>query len=224
MSSISAPLPAASSRVRQAIRLCTASTAIPAGIPTVSTPHYADYLCMMHQIVRASMPLMELAIQHCDPENPAHSRLLAYLEEHLDEERGHAELLIEDLKVAGVAPAEVHARPPLPAIVQLVGAQYYWILHHSPLALLGYMGFLEGQPPTPHAIAFWRGATGLPDPAFASLELHARADLEHRCELDRLIDDLDLTAEQLEVISVSAMLSARLAGEAWDTLLQRWKV
>jgi pyrroloquinoline quinone (PQQ) biosynthesis protein C len=222
MSTLAPSLPAASARMRHGIRLCSATTSIPADIPAVSIAHYADYLCMLHQIVRASMPLMELAIRHCDPDNPVHRRLAAYLEEHLDEERGHAELLIEDLRVAGMAPADVLARAPLPAIVQLVGAQYYWIMHHSPLALLGYMGFLEGQPPTERAIAFWRETSGLPPAAFASLELHARADLEHRRELDRLVDNLALTADQLEIVTVSGMLSARLAGEAWDSLLRRW--
>ena len=39
------------------------------------------------------------------------------------------------------------ARPPAPAVAALVGAQYYWVLHHHPVALLGYIGLLEGYPP-----------------------------------------------------------------------------
>jgi len=30
-----------------------------------------------------------------------------------------------------------------------VGAQYYWIHHFHPVALLGYIAVLEGRPPSP---------------------------------------------------------------------------
>ena len=39
-------------------------------------------------------------------------------------------------------------RPPSPTVAAAVGAQYYWILHYHPVALLGYVATLEGTLPT----------------------------------------------------------------------------
>ena len=38
---------------------------------------------------------------------------------------------------------------PPPSVAGLVGSQYYWILHHHPVAFLGYVALMEGYPPTP---------------------------------------------------------------------------
>jgi len=75
--------------------------------------------------------------------------LAAYLEEHVDEEVGHDETLLDDLELVGVDRATAVARMPSPTIAALVGSQYYWILHHHPLTFLGFVAVMEGYPPTP---------------------------------------------------------------------------
>ena len=45
--------------------------------------------------------------------------------------------------------------------VGVVGAQYYWILHYHPVALLGWIGLLEGYPPAPEMLDELMARTGL---------------------------------------------------------------
>jgi hypothetical protein len=42
-----------------------------------------------------------------------------------------------------IEPAQTLSIRPSANVAALVGAQYYWILHHHPVALLGYMATLE---------------------------------------------------------------------------------
>ena len=65
-------------------------------------------------------------------EDPAAAGLAAYLEHHLDEERGHDDWLLEDLEVLGVRARRSWRVRPRPCVAALVGAQYYWIEHYDP--------------------------------------------------------------------------------------------
>ena len=74
-----------------------------------------------------------------------------------------------------------------------VGAQYYWIFHYHPVALLGWIALLEGYPPSREEIDAADGpdrlrARGVPD-----ARAHAELDLRHRDELFERIDRLPLT-------------------------------
>ena len=89
-------------------------------------------------------------------------------------------------------------------MASLVGAQYYWVLHHHPIALLGYIALLEGNPPSPDSIDDLQTRTGLPASAFRTMRLHATADPDHTEALDRFIDDLPLDDDQESLIAVSA--------------------
>ncbi|SFM76124.1 iron-containing redox enzyme family protein [Rugamonas rubra] len=217
-----AALPA-SAALRAKIGACAYNTSLRHLGTAVGTPHYQDYLCLLHQIVRASIPLMELARSRCDLADPLEARLAQYFTGHIREEGGHADILLADLELAGLDAAQVLARTPAPALAEMVGAQYYWILHHSPLALLGYIAFLEGTPPSPGAIAYWATATGLPPAAFHSLRLHGDADPLHRRELDDFIDSLALDAAGTALVGLSAMQAARLAGDAWLAMTRQWR-
>jgi hypothetical protein len=68
---------------------------------------------------------------------------MPYLERHIEEERHHDEWTLDDLAAVGIEPAQTLAIRPTANVAALVGAQYYWILHHHPVALLGYMATLE---------------------------------------------------------------------------------
>ena len=210
-----------SSQLRRKIHLCKADTRLDRD-DQVGIAHYRDYLCYLHQTIRASIPLMACAIERCAIDRPVELRLRAYLGRHIKEETGHAELLMDDLIATGLSREQVLSLPPGPAVTRMVGAQYYWIHHHSPLALLGYIAFLEGTPPTAQALDFWKMATGLPPAAFCCLALHAGADPRHWRELDCFIDSLPLSDRELALIGQSAMQTAQLASDAWHALKHGW--
>jgi len=147
---------------------------------------YPDYLVQSHCIIRASVPLMEAARDRSRSlrGDPVAAAVADYTACHIDEERGHDDWLLEDLAAIGVDPATVLTRPPPVAVAALVGAQYYWIHHFHPVALLGYMLLLEGYPPSAADVGSLRARTGYGPEAFRTLLLHADLDPHHGEELD----------------------------------------
>ena len=174
---------------------------------------YPEYLIALHGIVRASVPLMEATLGRAEAmadSDAVAGALTAYLPTHIQEERGHDQWLLEDLERLGVPRAAVFARVPSPAVACLVGSQYYWVLHHHPVALLGYLAVAEGYPAAPSLIEEMVARTGHPRDAFRMLAEHAELDPHHRDELDQLIDSLPLTPELETTLGLSAMSSVGL--------------
>jgi len=179
--------------------------------PSDLRPRYVAYLYEMYALLRASVPLMERAALRCAelaPGDPVAGPLWRYLERHIEEERGHDAWLLEDLAVAGGDPARAASRLPSPVVADLVGAQYYWIAHHHPAALLGYIRVLEGHAPAPWLADRLAARTGLPDAAFRTVREHAELDGGHLAELDELLDTLPLTPAQQTALAVSALRTA----------------
>ena len=110
---------------------------------------------------------------------------------------------------------------PSPAVASLVGAQYYWILHHNPVAFLGYVGVMEGYPPTEELVATLMERTGFPREAFRTFSEHGELDPGHRDHLDRTLDALPLTERHEQVVGASAIATVALATRALEELLQR---
>jgi hypothetical protein len=182
---------------------------------------YPEYLFMLHCVVRASVPLMETALKRAEelaPDDPVSASLAPYLAEHIPEERDHDEWLLDDLQVLGRDRSSILARPPSPTVAAAVGAQYYWILHYHPVALLGYIATLEGYPPTVELLDDLVERTGHDRAAFRTLFAHAELDPGHRDELDTLLDLLPLTYEQKIVMGLSALQSVRRLARAIDEL------
>lgn len=179
--------------------------------PDVLRPRYLAYLYEMYALVRTSVPLMERAARRCvelAPGDPVAEPLEWYLERHVEEERGHDAWLLEDLAVAGGDPTEAIGRLPSAAVADLAGAQYYWIEHHHPVALLGYIRVLEGNAPAVRLADHLAARTGLPDAAFRTVREHAELDGGHLADLDDLLDALPLSSAQQTALAVSALRTA----------------
>ena len=180
---------------------------------------YPEYLFTLHSVIRSSVPLMEMArdrARSMAPGDRVGETLADYLDKHIEEERDHDEWLLDDLESIGVERASTLARVPSATVARAVGAQYYWVLHYHPVALLGWIGLLEGYPPTPDTIDVLVAGTGYGPKAFRTLSAHAELDVGHRDELFELVDRLPLTADQSEVIGLSALSSVDLLAHALD--------
>jgi hypothetical protein len=169
---------------------------------------YPEFLITLHGIIRASVPLMEGALRRAwetADSDPVARSLTEYLARHIEEERGHDEWILGDLRVLGVSRDVVMERVPTPAIAALVGSHYYWIFHYHPVALLGYLAVSEGYPPLPRLVDDLRARTGFPSDAFKTLSEHADLDAHHGADLDQLIDSLPLTRDLQTLLGLSAM-------------------
>jgi hypothetical protein len=194
----------------------------------VTHPRLAElwpaFLITQHAIIRATVPLTEAAAARAAEmtgTDPVASGLARYLEEHVDEELGHDETLLDDLERLGIARATVLEQMPTPAVASLVGSQYYWILHHHPIAFLGFVALMEGDPPQPELIETVISATGFPRAAFQTFIEHGELDPGHRDRLDRTIDSLPLTPEHEAIMGISAMYSATLLPATIEEILAR---
>ncbi|MFE5791420.1 iron-containing redox enzyme family protein [Streptomyces sp. NPDC056503] len=208
----SPPPPSASERHRA--RLALAEPALrhaAAGLwrPEGVRGRYLAYLRAMHAVIRASVPLLRLAAGRAralaGEGDPLGGPLADHLERHALEEEGHDAWLLQDLAAAGEDPAGVLAAVPAPGAAALAGAQYYWIEHHHPVALLGYVSVLEGHAPEPGLVPYLAGRTGLPDAAFRTVRAHARLDTGHVAEVYALLDALPLTRAHESAVTVSAL-------------------
>jgi hypothetical protein len=169
---------------------------------------YPEFLLASYGVVRASVPLMKAALVRAGqlaPDDAVAAGLLNYLPAHIEEELGHDEWALEDLGRLGIDRSAVKSRPASATIAALVGAQYYWIQHEHPVALMGYMGVLEGNPPTRASIDELISRTGYQEPAFRTLIAHAENDPEHMNDLEQTLDRLPCSPAQSALVGLSAM-------------------
>jgi hypothetical protein len=177
---------------------------------------YPQFLIHLHQVIRASVPLMEAALRRSLERaafDPVCAILAEYLAVHIEEERGHDAWALADLEAVGVGRDALLACLPPAETAALVGAQYYWIEHHHPVALLGYILVLEDGPDDADPfLDELRARSGFPEAAFRTLRQHGRRDRGHRADQDRLCDRLPLERMHKDAIGVSlAHTAASLA-------------
>jgi hypothetical protein len=108
---------------------------------------------------------------------------------------------------------------PSPTVAALVGSQYYWVLHVHPVAILGYLAFMEGFPPAQRLIEDLIERTGFPREAFRTLEEHGELDHGHRDELYRTLDELPLSRQQEMLLGVTAISGLGLLTQAIEEVL-----
>jgi hypothetical protein len=170
-----------------------------------------SFFILMHQIVRASVPLMQCARSVATERaswDPVCREMVAYLAQHVEEERDHDEWVIEDLETVGLSREDVLGRIPAGNVASLVGAQYYWIQHHHPVALLGYIRLLEGGPPSQSHIDNLQRRSGLPAAMFRTYRLHGQLDPNHLGDLNLCLDSLPLSELHSHLLWVSATHTA----------------
>lgn len=130
-----------------------------------------------YQIIKETEPLLKFASMY------AEGAYKDYLEEHLAEERGHDEMLREDLISVGIDPAYVAAPK---AVDKLIYYQVESIPRTNGLSLMGYMAILEcGEKPI-NLIENLEKIHG--KKLLRTLRLHAVEDVKHAAELWAMID------------------------------------
>jgi hypothetical protein len=209
-----------SQRLRGTLSMVTATAPLAKGDqdPLWTSPRlrvlYPRYLVSLHALMRTSVSLMaaarDAALQMADTD-PVARPLAEYMEHHIAEEADHDTWLLEDLELLGVPREDVLNQVPSAAMAGLVGAQYYYINHYRPVALLGYLAIFEGNPPTEHLIETAVACSGYPDEVFRTLRFHGDEDPHHKEEIDQLLDTLPLDERDVLLIMTNAMATAERA-------------
>lgn len=172
---------------------------------------FARSMAFLYRTMLASEDLCLEAMQACrmGVGSDYILRLRDYLTTHLDEERGHAAWLKDDLEAAGIMVGE--GIDWLAAAV--AGSQYYAINHAHPCALLGYMLFLEGSSMPEGDLRALEVEHGVE--ALRTLRYHALHDPQHVEDLRGIIDATP--ADLQNYVVGSAMVTAAY----WKTAVQR---
>lgn len=175
---------------------------------------YREYIFQSHSIIRASVPLMQAAMNACSlpqhASDPVLQGFARYLRHHIPEETGHHEWILDDGEAMGLKRAAILRRLPKESATELVGVQYYWIHHYNPIALAGFIATMEGDPPTTEFIEEIARRNDLPLNCFTSFLYHAKIDPQHRRDLDAVLDSLPLTQDHLALIGLSSLRTIRM--------------
>lgn len=180
-----------------------------------------ELLFRTHCVARASVPLLQAALarsRELSASDPVAQGMLAYLAEQVREEQDHAEWVLEDVENIGGKRQSILDRSPPAPIAELVGAQYYWIHHAHPVALLAYIAVLEQHVTPAEVLRELLDKSKLAATAFRTLLEHAERDTGHVAELYDLIDRLPLSPAQVSLLSANAFRTVELLQRCFEEL------
>lgn len=182
-----------------------------------------QFLVQAFLSMRCGFSLMSVARERAlsQPEDTVATDLAAYLRVHLEEELGHDQWMLDDIMTLGLSEQEVLQAQPCAALVQLVGAQYFWIMHGHPVAVMGYLTLMEGYAPLADQLEEIRLRTGAPATAFRCLKSHAEDDPSHLADLNGTLDRMDLGAAQTRVVGLCAFSAIESLAELFEELTAR---
>lgn len=165
----------------------------------VSLPSYLAFLTEAYHHVRHTVPLLKA----CKAALPArHVWLYDAMDEYIEEEQGHDEWILDDIRACGGdAEAVRHGRPALATEV-MVAYAYDTIARGNPLGFFGMVHVLEGTSVALALMAADRIQTGLvlPDSAFSYLRSHGTLDQEHTAHFALLMDRIEDVADQTAIV------------------------
>jgi len=182
----------------------------------VSLPSYLAFLREAYHHVRHTVPLLAACQAALSPRQAWLDDALA---EYIDEERGHDEWILNDIRAAGGDAAAVRHGRPGHATEVMVAYAYDTIARRNPLGFFGMVHVLEG---TSVALALQAAdqiqqRLALPDAAFGYLRSHGMLDREHTAHFAQLMDRIDDPADRADIVH-AARAFYRLYGEVFRSL------
>ena len=182
----------------------------------VSLPSYLAFLREAYHHVRHTVPLLA-ACKAALPQR--HAWLREALDEYIDEERGHDEWILDDVRACGGDADTVRRVRPAIATEVMVAYAYDTIGRGNPLGFLGMVHVLEG---TSVALALLAADAiqrplRLPDAAFSYLRSHGTLDQKHTADFARLMDRIDDAQDQGDIVH-AARVFYRLYGGVFRSL------
>ena len=182
----------------------------------VSLPSYLAFLREAYHHVRHTVPLLHA----CKAALPAANLWLAEpLEEYIEEEQGHDEWILDDIRAAGGNDEAVRHGPPGHATEVMVAYAYDTIARRNPLGFFGMVHVLEGTSVSLALLAAdqIQKPLQLPDAAFSYLRSHGTLDQEHTAHFELLMNQIDDPADRTDIVH-AARAFYRLYGDVFRGL------
>jgi len=165
----------------------------------LSSESYLAFLTQAYHHVKHTVPLL----MACGGQLPERLEWLRVaIGEYIEEEMGHQEWILNDIKAVGGDSDAVRSGAPLPATEIMVAYAYDTIMRCNPVGFFGMVLVLEGTSIAlaTNAAAAIQQSTGLPDSAFSYLTSHGNLDIGHVDFFKGLMNRLDREEDKQSVI------------------------
>ncbi|MFQ7901244.1 MULTISPECIES: TenA family transcriptional regulator [Pseudomonadaceae] len=183
---------------------------------TATHAQYIAFLTQAYHHVKHTVPLL----MACGARLPERLEWLREaIAEYIEEEIGHQEWILNDIRACGGdAEAVRHGQPALPTEL-MVAYVYDRIARHNPASFFGMVNVLEGTSIAlaTQAAGVLQAKLGLPAKAFSYLTSHGSLDLEHIEFFKRLMNRLDDEDDKAAVVH-TARVVYRLYGDIFRSL------
>ena len=156
----------------------------------------------------------------CKAALPAHHAWLApALDEYVEEEKGHEEWILDDIRACGADAEAVRHGQPGHAAEVMVAYAYDTIQRRNPLGFFGMVHVLEGTSVSLALLAAdsIQKPLNLPDAAFSYLRSHGTLDIEHTAHFQLLMDRIEDPQDQADILHC-ARAFFRLYGDVFRNL------
>ena len=149
-----------------------------------------------------SLPIIQRALQGQINQAQYIAFLTQALAEYIEEEIGHEEWILSDIKACGGQPEEVRNTPPDLTTESMVAYAYHQIDRLNPVGFFGMVYVLEGTSTAlaTNAASVIKHSLGLPSNAFTYLTSHGSLDLEHMKFFESIMNQLTEEADKASVI------------------------
>jgi len=182
----------------------------------VSLPSYLAFLREAYHHVSHTVPLMRACHAGLGG-RPAWTHRA--IEEYIDEEIGHDEWILADIRACGGDADAVRDGAPGHATEVMVAYAYDTIARRNPMGFFGMVHVLEGTSVSLALLAADKiqNTLGLPDRAFTYLRSHGTLDQKHVAHFVDLMNRVDDAGDQ-EAIVHAARAFFRLYGDVFRSL------
>lgn len=177
---------------------------------------YVAFLSQAYHHVKHTTPLLMAAGSRIPGDK---EWLRAALAEYVEEELGHQEWILNDIRACGYDAEQVRNSRPNPATELMVAYAYHVIDRGNPVGFFGMVHVLEGTSVTvaDNAAECIARSTGFGKNAFSYLTSHGALDIEHVKFFEDLMDRIDDPADQREILHCARMFY-RLYGDVYSSV------
>lgn len=183
---------------------------------TVSPASYVAFLGQAYHHVKHTVPLL----MACGARLPERLEWLREaIAEYIEEEYGHQEWILNDIRACGADAEAVRLETPNLPTELMVSYVYDQINRCNPVSFFGMVNVLEGTSIAlaTQAAGIIKGELGLPPQAFSYLTSHGSLDIEHIAFYEKLMNRLDEPADKAAVVH-TAKVVYRLYGDMFRSL------